>query len=350
MLTIRLICIVAALLAASGLAQAELGPEQKTRLIGSLLTNHVIPRYAAFRDQAAILRDALKRTCQAGQPPGTDVVKSAFSATLAAWMQVQHIRFGPVMAKDRFYRVQFWPDKHGRGGKQLNRLLNGPPDAVPDKNRIARTSVALQGLPALERLIFTSPDSNDRRREIACRLASAITHNLVQIADSTLADWQAYKPADAAIVIEALVRNLVEQLQIILDAKLARPLGKSVKLARPKRAESWRSRNSLNNIRHNLQGMLELIGGPDGGDGLRLATRPAKEGYDIADAMVENLNYGIKSISGHPGSLAEDVTSPKGREYITFLIAHVGGLQELIVEHLAPQLGVNLGFNSQDGD
>ena len=47
-------------------------------------------------------------------------------------MNVQHLSLGPVEIEKRRFRLQFWPDKHNTGGKQIGRLLaTQSTDALP---------------------------------------------------------------------------------------------------------------------------------------------------------------------------------------------------------------------------
>ncbi len=322
----------------------------RATLVQGIIAGHIAPGYQALATHAQRLEQELDIACAGDALFGTGGVRQAYKDALASWMKVQHIRFGPAMADDRFYRFQYWPDKHGQGAKQIRRRLAGPLGKIPSRQTIGRSSVALQGFPALERILFNKAPVKPEQRAKACKLADAIGFNLSKMATQTTADWQSYAPSDPQTVVDALLRKVIEQLQIITSLKLTRPLGKSVEAARPRRAESWRSRSSLSNIKANLLGLRDLLAGSDSHQGLASVLANEGETLGLRDAMIEQLTYGITRIEGYQFSLHDAVSMPEGREAMIFLNSHLVGLRELIFEQLAPALGVNLGFNAQDGD
>ncbi len=322
----------------------------RAELVAGIVAGHVVPRYEVLKTKTADLERVANAACTAGRSPTEDEVQSAYRHALNAWMGVQHLRLGPVAVDDRLYRFQYWPDKHGQGGRQMRRLLAGPVEQIPDVRRIGETSVAVQGFPALERLLFSNtPETDDQRAKI-CKLATSITRNLVSMSANALGEWRQFKPDDAQEAISQIVRGVVEQLQIIANLKLVRPMGKSAKKARPRRAESWRSEASLGNIRENFDALKELIDGAGAWKGLRPALATSPEQTGALDALSQNLSYGSEVIGKHGLSLAKSVRQDDGRKFVTFLIAHTEGVRDLVVDNVAPALGVNLGFNEQDGD
>ena len=81
---------------------------------------------------------------------------------------------------------------------------------------------------------------------------------------------------------------------------------------------------------------------------MRLASQ--EEQADAANAISENLNYAVTSITRQEPALYELVATESGRAFIELLIATVDSARLLIDEQLAPAYGVTPGFNAQDGD
>lgn len=344
----RFVVILALLTVCSSQAAGQ--GVDKAALARDVIVGHIAPGYTRLAKETAVLRQKLTAACSAQATLTGPDAQHAYKSALSAWMRVQHVRFGPAMAMDRFYRFQFWPDKHGQAAKQIRRRLSGPVDKIPDKEKIGLGSVALQGFPALERLIFDSKSRTPEQRLKACKLATAIGFNLARMAEETAAEWQSYSPKEPSTVLNAVVRNMMEQLQIITDLKLGRPLGKSLEAARPRRAESWRSRSSLDNIQANLESLSNLLAGSGKYPGLASVLADEGETLGVRDAIVEQLAYGIGRIEEQSHPLHDAVSMQQEREAIMFLVSHIDGLRQLLFEQLAPALDVNLGFNSQDGD
>lgn len=324
--------------------------QDQTKLVRDIVNGHIVPSYQNLAVSSQSLSKALQSSC--AQPGGLAVpaTQMAFKDVLADWMAVQHIRFGPAMLDDRFYRFQFWPDKHGQAAKQIRRRLAGPLKNIPDAGQISKTSVALQGLPALERILFASRPMEPEQRKKACKLATAIGFNLEDMARQTYNDWKSYTQEDPKDVLDAVTRGLIEQLQIMTSLKLVRPLGKSLEAARPRRSESWRSRMSLKNIKSNLEGLRDLLGGNETNPGLASVLPNEGETLGIRAAIIAQLAYGIERLEASRIPLHDAVSAPESRKEVRSLVAQIDGIRELVLEQLVPALGLNMGFNAQDGD
>lgn len=324
--------------------------QELSKLAKDVVRAHIVPSYQALTARSQFLNSAIDETCAGSDQLASAKAQQAYRDVLSSWMAIQHVRFGPTMAEDRFYRLQFWPDKHGQAAKQIRRRLAGPIEKIPDNAQISNVSVALQGLPALERVLFRSKPMAPEQRAKACKLARAIGSNLATISDEALNEWKSYKPQDDKMVIDAVVRGLIEQLQIMTSLKLVRPLGKSLEGARPRRSESWRSRMSLSNVKSNLEGLRLLLKGDDNNLGLASVLANEGETLGIRDAIISQLTYGIDRIDALDTSLHDAVSDAEARKEIVSLIAQIEGIRELVLDQLVPALGLNMGFNAQDGD
>jgi predicted lipoprotein len=118
------------------------------------LTQVIRPGYAAFADATGALEDKLDALCAQPSSDALSQAKDAFAAAVAAWSKVEIIRFGPVIEDHRFERLFFWPDPKGIGLRQIQDALAKQDGAVTEPNQLADKSVALQGLPALEYLLY----------------------------------------------------------------------------------------------------------------------------------------------------------------------------------------------------
>lgn len=344
------LCIAVIILFPLSSAEAKSNAAQKAAIVRDLVTHHVIPRYKNLSAKSADLAQYATRYCRALKQSDMAELKTRYKAALTAWMGIQHIRFGPVMRKDRYYRIQFWPDKHGQGGRQLRKLLKSKNKPAPNLREIAIKSAALQGFPALERILF-DPNSNAlSENRFLCGLTIAITGNLAAMAKATHDDWRRYDISATNMVMVGLFRALNEQLRTIGELKLKRPLGKSFETARPKRSESWRSHMSRENMIANLEGLRGLFVGEKGRRGLRAALDVDGRGGDAGLAIDEALKFAANFLRLKPAPFVEAVTDKKLRGSYVFLVAHLSGILGFISEDLAPALDIPMGFNSLDGD
>lgn len=125
-------------------------------------------------------------------------------------------------------------------------------------------------------------------------------------------------------------------------------MGKSLEQARPKRGESWRSKRGLRNLSLNLEALQTLYGKP-GGHGLRVLVAAANNGEAINRELDEAFTRALERLPVE-GSLGSWLTDADKRARIESLKAAITTLRDLAQSQVPNALGVQLGFNSLDGD
>lgn len=347
----RIAAVLALLLGTVQFALAELEEGQRNELASSYVTHFAAPGFERLQTETSRLGDAVAEYCANPQEGSLEDSRAAFSNAYLAWMAVQHIKFGPSLRDDAYFKLQFWPDKHGRGARQLNGLLVSE-EPVPNAEAIADLSAAVQGFPALERLLFDVEGAafageNGTRR---CALAVSVSQNLNTLATTLASEWRSYTPQDAGEFVERAYRSYLEMFAVIAELKLKRPMHKSLKAARPKRAEAWRSRLSFAAVAQNLKALGALFEGDAGWPGFRSVLDGDPETRELADSLTQQIAYGADVAGARKDTLSEAVASEAGRRFVDFLIVHVEQLKDTSIELLARPLGVSEGFNALDGD
>ena len=217
-------------------------------------------------------------------------------------------------------------------------------------------SVALQGLITFEELLFGRSDD-----PYACKFAAAIARFQKGIADALVADWTGEdgfrETVRTAVEGNRRYRNAKEpatdllkaasgSLDLIIQYKLERPLGESLADAYPQRAESWRSRQSTDNIVANLETIQAMFAVP-GGFGDRMAKGGAGA---LGKGMVRTFEEAIEIAKAIPVPLSQAVADAEFRKQVEALLEKVRDLRILVRNPVADELGIVIGFNSLDGD
>lgn len=333
----------------------------------AVIAGHVIPRYQALARAHAGLRAQVDLLCGAPDVATLDLARAHFAIALDAWNAISHIRFGPIQSDQRFFRFQLWPDKRGTGERQVRGFLAAADESLLEPGAFYSQSVAVQGLSALELLLF--PVDSVSLEDLApgaeagfrCRFAQAITRNLSAMSESVSADWTggeasyalrlARLPADGvpfgsdADLAGVFLNSLATQVQVIAGPKLADPLGASAEEASPRRADSWRSARDLANVCTNLRAVGHLY---DTGFAQRLRATPETRGRDgqVSRALAGALHACLEQ----PVTLSEGASDPAARAGLTRLRDRVEALRVTTGSALADDLDLTLGFNSMDGD
>jgi hypothetical protein len=357
------------------LATAIMAPQanalDRATLNRSLALDYAAPRYQALADATAVLRDTAASYCNQPDDARLPTLRGAYDAAMDAWASAQPLRLGPVTFEKRLERLEFWPDKHNSGGKQFTQALQAMDAATVAAVAAGEGTVALQGFPAFERLLFddkvTPGSASDPSGKFRCDLLAAIAANLANIAADTARAWGDAGQGFARSVIEpgpdnpyfgddreataAFLDGFMTLLQAIADQKLLRPLGDDAGSAKPKLAESWRSGRSLRNIELNLRSLRAMYAG-DGRDhpGFAAAMRDTMEGNAFAAVIDAAFDRAIAAATSAGAPLERAITDPNRRPAVEQLRAAVKDIQRLVSIHLPGPLGVSIGFNSLDGD
>lgn len=300
------------------------------------VTRHILPGYAQFAKAADALADQAQMTCEA------DVLRPAFHAAFDAWMSVQHLRFGPVEEDGRGLAIAFWPDPKASGARAQLVLLNGDP-AKLSPAAFADQSIAARGLMGLERLLYPA----DPLPADPCPLIRATATDLARLAAEVNAGWTAgfadvlltagqggnTRYLSALEARQAVFTQLATGLEALKDQRLGRPMGTADRPA-PDRAEARASGRSLRNVELALQSMRQMT------ETLSADAPQTLAAFDRAVELAQRLNDPVFAAIG----------TPQGRLKVEILQQAIARIRELALTELGPELGVNVGFNAQDGD
>ncbi|MFN4282194.1 MAG: imelysin family protein [Alphaproteobacteria bacterium] len=352
-------------------AHAAATDEDYLALNKSVIAGHVLPRIDAFAAAAAGLPPAAENACAARDAASVKALQAAFVTALDGWEGIQHVRFGPVEFFSRGSRIFFWPDPRNSVGRQLGELLaKKAPDEITEA-AIATDSVAVQGFPALERLLYDEGAAaklaaKTPEADKACAAVRAIAANLATMAREMDAEWSEGPDAYARDIEKAgpehvrfmrhreatleLFKSLYAAVELVADHKLARPLGASIQAARPRLAEAWRSGRSLANIRLNLRAAQDLYAGAAGGESPSAFLKIIAGEGELDELLTRAFAQTLATAEGIPGTLEAGVADAKTRPQFDKLAREVKALKSLLAQRLAPALGVPVGFNALDGD
>jgi uncharacterized protein len=327
------------------------------------LNDVIRPGYTALAEEAAALRDQVAALCQAPSADSLEAARKAFAAAVAAWSKVEILRFGPIVADRRYERLFFWPDPKGLGDRQIRDALAKRDESVTKPEALSGKSVALQGLPALEFLLYgdgaealAAPSEEGAFR---CAFAHAAATNSAGIAKSVAEDWRegsSYEKSfltpgpDASpyrapkeVTLE-LFKSFTAGIELVRDQKLGKPLGASPEEARPKLAAFWRSGLSLANAAGNLEGVRALFA--KGG----LAQVVADDSPGVEKSVLFDLDHAIEVLSGIGRPMAELVRDTDLRGKIEALRISLKSAGKTAADAIARGAGLAFGFNAMDGD
>lgn len=358
----RSILAVLTVLCLAGPASADTTPEQYRSIVDNTIEAFFRPEFADLKVATSALVPAMEQLCRAPAADELTGVRAGFARLLAAWSRVEYVRLGPVITDKRLERFSFWPDRKGTGLRQVQKILADKDESATDAAALAGKSVAVQGLQALEFVLFgkgaTALESGD---DFRCAYGAAIAANLDAIAGEILAGWndeagyvalmrdpgpdnQVYRTPSEPV--GDIVEILTTGFQFIRDVKLGTFIGENPEKAKPRRAAFWRSGLTMAAIQANFAGLERLFEV----SGLV----PVVESREGGAGFVGSVRFEFKSAidtleTGFP-PVAEAAADPKEHGRLAYLFIVANSLWNYFADDISSALGLRMGFNALDGD
>ena len=344
---------------------------------GGLLVNitekTIQPLYRELDKAGEALAQQSKVFCSNPDQANFTAVRQAWAETLLAWQRTDALLFGPAVENQRDFNVHFTPPKKLVIQKHLNANTALTPDTI------AQTGVGGRGLPALEWLLFdreqpidaqlkTFQQDGGKRRcayvQAASELLQGDLHEIAQAwADAGDSYAKAFKTAaqgnahlaNTQQALDTLVGKIYQSSEKIAKNRLGNPLGKGLissgtnhdtvqNQSNAYQLEAWRSGYAIQSVRANMQGLQRLL--VDGGILAQLKTQTANQ------ALAEQLTTAIEAFLKLPVPETDPfelISQGKGAALDDYY-QRAESIRSLIRTQLAPAMGVQLGFNDNDGD
>lgn len=337
---------VVLLLVAVALAACS-NPRQE---VAAQLANQVLlPAHQQWHASNTALLDSSRAWCADEQ--GLKGLKHAFHGAQTAWSRLQPLMVGPLAEGNRSWQVQFWPDKRNMVARQTEALLEEFPEL--DQQQLDGASVVVQGLTAFEYVLFDDQVAIADNRERYCPLLVGIARHQQRLSSEVLDLWQQpggmleqlttfpndrYANADEAL--GGILRVQVTGVDT-LKKKLGTPMGRlNNGVPQPYQAEAWRSRHSTENLLASLDGAQAVW------ERVRSLVGDAQLVGDI-DAAYKSVRDKLAVL---PAPLMAMVQDKANQPQLQSLYADLDGLENLQQTDLARHLGIQIGFNANDGD
>ncbi len=351
--------------------------DERVVFIHSVSNNVILTGYQKLQKSSALLYDE-SLACEASTNYSAvlEKIKPQWRQAMSDWQRIQWVQFGPIKEGSREWALQFWPDRKNLVGRKTNALLKQ--DEVVTEQQLASSSVLVQGLSALEFLLFDETlNNNADGSKKHCLLVKEIANKLRITTKGLTEDWKVFhkinfsqlkKPlvaTDAATPkittieqgIDLIISNIVVQLDKTVDQKLGTPfaINKTIDKSNGYFLESWRSESSRENINDNIIAIRSLLN--EGG----LKQYLHKKGLNqLANKLEEEINVTIELLNKEMVTLPDKGTNSYFKllsedkksavDSIQPLLNQLAKLRVLVKTDLTKALGVKLGFNSNDGD
>lgn len=333
-----------------------------TGLATRVIEQHIRPGYAALHKATQGLEQSVNVFCSAPAARAIEPVRNAFRRTVYAWSKVAHIKFGPVAQERRLTRMLYWPDRKNLGRRQIRRALRTGDKTVLDQESLAGKSVAVQGLGAIEQLLYWKAEeafADSSKAVHRCGYLQAATANIRSISDNLVNGWandaaftrtflnpgpdnpRYLKPSEVTLEIAKAFLVGMERLR---DIKVAGSLGLRPNNRAIVHVPFEPSGLSTRAMQAELEGLIDLF--ENGGLMKAIETQESGMGASIRFEMGQALET-FKRIEL---PIAEVLKKPAMEDELINTGFPLKNAREETARVLADAAGLNLGFNALDGD
>lgn len=354
-----LLAVILALLAMPVAAEEQkLTAEQ---VVSLAITEAIRPGFAQYAEATAALQFNVAALCDDPSATTLEGARTQFKAAVTAWSRVELYRLGPLMVENRYDRILFWPDRKGIALKQVQGVLaDADPDAT-DPAKLGGKSVAMQGLGALEFLLFGTGAEQlaSAEGDFRCRYAHAITTLQAETAATLSAEWndpagiskRLLEPSESdpdyrsfREVAEALTGLLAHGTEAIRDQRLLPFLGRDGAAPKPKSALFWRSGMTVPSITGNFEGLEVLL------EKSRIAEATTADNLWVGNSAAFEFGNAERAGKVVTEPVEQALDDPKQKKALDYLVIVTQSLDTILGENLAAALGLSVGFSSLDGD
>lgn len=333
------------------------------------LSQAIVPLYEQLGSASQQLAQESQTFCQNPDVASFEKLRQTWGNAMLAWQRTDALLFGPAIEEQVDFSINFYPPKK----LIINKLLKSETPLTPDI--LDQNGVGGQGLSTLEFLLFdrsqtaeqmlakfTDKTSGAQR----CAYIQSASQLLDRYIQTIVESWtkekfsyaEAFRTAGQGSVmfteprepIETLINKLHQSAEKLAKIRLEKPFGlaKSAKneprdvMTNAYQLDAWRSGYALKIAKANAEGLQVLI---DNG----LATWLDKQGKQD---VTEKLQASLKTLLALPEPKKDPFDLIEAKEYAELDAFYQPALQlhRDVKNLLAPAVGIQLGFNDNDGD
>lgn len=348
--------------------KAKVSPELAA-MISSAVDNSILPALGSFEQASQATAEKVGAWCASPSAASLEDARKAFGESVHSWARIEYIRFGPARTNNRWQRIAFLPDPRGVARRQVAKALADRKPEMLTADGIAMQSAALQGLPALEILLFSIPESEAAEiTNYRCKLSTAIAGYVAAQARDMKSGWMGpdgwrerlikagpddpdYKSPNEAAA--ELLRALLTGLQIVREEMLL-PWQKAAEerkawagmpfeLSGHAREVTVTSLISLRGLHKALH--LDLV--------IRSIAAKSRDKKWLArwvPSAYGALEEDVKTAILPSKEGADAVASEDNLKELRRARFNINGLRQIIGREIAPAAALTIGFNELDGD
>ena len=324
----------------------------------AVVDEHIVPSYKELVRSTARLKEYGEKLCENGDAADLVRVRRGYNDVMDQWQVLQKWTVGPDRSSIVHMRFHMWPEGRSIVVKQVQAVLKAASPNALVSDKLAESSPAIQGIPALQLLLYwNDPQIHDFVESgvaaYQCQYVLAVSENLSRIAADMLDKWShAYRNAfstpgqenpyfpSSNVATNHLFNQYLQLITTVHNAKLSYPLGIHYDgKPRYRRTESRRSKRSLRNVRINVISISKFYA-------------ISRKHLEYSAPQQLELDQGWAAANEILAQMPDEMESAYSQypDQMLELVNLLSNMKDLAGGHMAETLGFHHKFNDTDGD
>lgn len=318
----------------------EVSDEKTTAFLQQVAQKLIVPSYTNAATASKNLTINAKQLCSAGKVTKQDLktLQKDWLALAAAWAKAEAINFGPANENMANLYINYFPDERGLVHKSVNALIGDNPNL--NAEQFADESAIVQGIPALEDILFSQESLDNAQCQYVTSATAELTRRLAGIA----ATWQRdantiLDTANSSVGMNQYFNSLLFHIENLKSTGIDKPLALTGHKKGHVPAHTAKQSKQIVLAKIDIlqtaladDELVKLIGDDENG---------AK--------MLAEMTATITETKNQLATLPTDITQANKEQQLT-LLNNLTTLTKQMKRELMPLFGIQIGFNSTDGD
>ncbi|SUD89787.1 imelysin family protein [Psychrobacter phenylpyruvicus] len=320
----------------------DIAPATAESYLTQVANNQILTAYQNAVKQSTSLQALATQSCQAGGLVSNDELEALRTQWLElakAWAQAEVVGFGPAMGSMSNLYINYYPDERGLVHQGVIDLIEANPKLTAEQ--LSSESAIVQGIPGLEEVLFSNDSLTAEQCQYVISASQALSERLTQVE-------QAWENSPEKLLgiggdenktgLNRWMNSILSLVETTKSTSLDQPLGiTGNKKGHLPAATAGHSRDI---ITAKVAALNKALTDP------ALVAILSESGNDtVADEMSTLLAETSTLLAQLPQDLAQ--ATPEQQKS---LYEKLTQLTQIIKHQLMPTLGVQVGFNSTDGD
>lgn len=320
----------------------NIDPNTAESYLTEVANNQILTAYQNVVKQSSALGSLATQSCQTGSAVSGEqltALRAQWLELAEAWAQAEVVGFGPAMNSMSNLYINYYPDERGLVHQGVIDLIAANPTLTADQ--LASESAIVQGIPGLEEVLYANDSLTKEQCQYVVSASEALTARLSDVQKA----WQESPEQLLGIGgdqnktgLNRWINSVLALVETTKSTSLDQPLGiTGNKKGHLPAAAAGQSRAI---ITAKVAALNKALTDP------ALVAILSDNGNDtLADEMSTLLAEASTLLAQLPEDLAQATPDQQKALY-----EKLTELTQVIKRQLMPTLGIQVGFNSTDGD